>query len=197
MSKQSTYIDVGCHNAKTKNPLFNKIKQEDYVLYVEPNPYLKDDIIKNTKSSNFHYEQCAVSDWQGRGEFYFDKRGFLSRKKGEKKDLHKGMRGGLETEDPYLSSFFSEECITVDVDTLDRILEEHNCPQHIDILKVDTEGQDYKILKHFFEYNYYFKVDMIITEDYYKTLTDKYELLQANGYKIIKRDNSDSTWIKK
>ena len=197
MSRQANYIDVGCHNAKTRNPLYKKITDDDYVLYVEPNPYLKDDILKNTKTLNFHYEQSAVSDWSGRGMFYFDKRGFLSRKKGEKKDLHKGMRSGLETEDPYLSSFFSDTCITVEVDPLLNILKKHECPQHIDILKVDTEGQDYKILKHFLENNEYYEVDMIITEDYYQTLTDKYELLIICGYTLMKRDNSDSTWIKK
>ena len=41
----------------------------------------------------------------------------------------------------------------IDVNTLLKVLNDNNIDETIDILKIDTEGQDYNILSHFFENN--------------------------------------------
>ena len=74
-------------------------------------------------------------------------------------------------------------------------LNDNNIDETIDILKIDTEGQDYNILSHFFENNNKYVVKKIITEDYFKTNDYKYTLLKDNGYELKIRTDSDSQWI--
>tara|TARA_E500000305_G_C4011639_1_gene233141 strand:+ start:995 stop:1588 length:594 start_codon:yes stop_codon:yes gene_type:complete len=190
-----TYIDCGCHNAKTSNPLYPLIKNNDRVLYIEANPNLIDDIKRNTRSENYTVVNKAISNFNGTTKFFFDKRGFVSRTKGDKVNRKKGMRSGIATDDNYLSNFFSEESIDTQVNTLLKVLNDNNIDETIDILKIDTEGQDYNILRHFFENNNKYVVKKIITEDYFKTNDYKYTLLKDNGYILKKKTDSDSQWI--
>ena len=69
-----TYIDCGCHNAKTSNPLYPLIKNNDRVLYIEANPNLIDDIKRNTRSENYTVVNKAISNFNGTTKFFFDKR---------------------------------------------------------------------------------------------------------------------------
>ena len=93
------------------------------------------------------------------------------------------------------------ESIKVPVAPLTTILEQHGCPSQFALLSVDTEGYDLQVLESLdFER---FKPFVIITEDdpillppppEYRTDERKYELLQRQGYNLMKRFSRNSIW---
>ena len=180
-------IDIGSHNGKTQNPTYRYLNNSEYNVYhIEPNINMKEDLdLLNSKKC-----YCAISDYCGEGKLYFDKRGFLSRKKGDKLNRKKGMRNSLERENDYINSFLSDDYINVEVKTLDKLLEDLDL-LNVELLKIDTEGSDYKILNN---YSFNIKPKKIITEDFFETNKDKYKLLEDHGYKLNKKTESDSIW---
>ena len=158
-------IDIGAHNGTTKSESKKYLNRDGYQVYhIEPNPYLQEDL---NKLDSIKIDK-AISDILGTAKFYYDKRGFVNREKGSKKHLKKGMRGSLEKDEKHIN-------------------------ESIYLLKIDTEGTDYKILK---KYSWTIKPNIIKTEDYFVTNEDKYKLLENNGYKLKKKDlkESNSTW---
>ncbi len=187
-------IDIGAFNGRTKSPTHRFLKRNGYKVYhVEPNIHHQEDLEVLQEQYNSRYFNVAVSDFNGGGKFYYDKRGFLSRKKGEKVNMQKGMRCSLEKEDEYINSFLTDKYQEVSVMTLDKLLERCGIYEDdpIELIKIDTEGTDYKILKN---YSWRSKPKTIITEDFYKTNEDKYKLLESKGYKLKKKNDSDSVW---
>lgn len=180
-------LDIGSHNGKTKNPTYKYLSDNNYNVYhIEPNVNMKEDLdlLNSVKC------YCAVSDYCGEGKLYFDKRGFVSRKKGDKLNKKKGMRNSLERQNEYINSFLSNDYINVEVKTLNKLLEDLQLTS-LELLKIDTEGSDYKILN---SYSFNIKPKKIITEDFYETNKDKYKLLETKGYKLVKKTESDSIW---
>ena len=187
-NKMMNVIDIGSHNGKTKNPTYKYLDNPKYQVYhIEANINMKEDLDKLNSIKSF----CAISDFNGEGKLYFDKRGFLSRQKGEKLNKKKGMRNSLEKDNTYLNSFLTDEYCEVQVKTLDTLLSDLDITS-IELLKIDTEGTDYKILK---KYSFNIKPKKIITEDFFQTNKDKYTLLKSKGYKLKHKNLSDSTWI--
>lgn len=186
-STKMNIVDIGSHNGKTKNPTHKYLSNPKYQVYhVEPNTNMKEDLEKLNSIKSY----CAVSDYNGEGKLYFDKRGFLSRKKGEKVNKKKGMRNSLERQNEHINFFLSDNYITVEVKTLDKLLKDLHLTS-VELLKIDTEGSDYKILKN---YSFKIKPKKIMTEDFFETNKDKYKLLEKHGYKLDKKTASDSFW---
>lgn len=69
------------------------------------------------------------------------------------------------------------------------LLEEHNAPEVIDYLSIDTEGSEFDILKGFDFSRYKFRV--ITCEHNYTPMRHKiFELLTANGYSRVSQEVS-------
>tara|TARA_R110002020_G_scaffold132381_1_gene295623 strand:+ start:849 stop:1415 length:567 start_codon:yes stop_codon:yes gene_type:complete len=180
-------IDIGSHNGKTASPTYRYTLNDKYKVYhVEPNPYLHEDLQKH----NSTLLKYGVSDYNGRGKLYFDKRGFNNRQKGSHINKLTGMRSSFLKENEYLGSFLTDNFVEVDMITLDKLIDDLDLKK-IHLLKIDTEGFDFRILKH---YSWKIKPAKIITEDFIETKQEKYELLIIQGYNLIKSDNSDSYW---
>ena len=182
-------LDIGSHNGITKNPNYKYLNNPFYnVFHIEPNINMKEDLEKLNSTKLY----CAISDYCGKGNLYFDKRGFVSRKKGDKLNKKKGMRNSLEKDNSHLNQFLTDDFIEVDVLSLDELIQKLNI-NDIEILKLDTEGTDFKILN---SYSFTIKPKKIITEDFFETNIKKYELLVSKGYKLKKKTLSDSIWIR-
>ena len=176
-------LDIGSHNGKTKSPTHHYLNNNKYQVYhIEPNPYLHEDLDKH----NSILIKCAVSDFDGTAQFYFDKRGFNNRK--SKTNYKTGMRCSLEKDNEYINSFLTDDYVDVPVKTLDTIINENNIDS-IHLLKIDTEGSDYKILN---EYSFDIKPLFILTEDFIETNKKKWELLKNKGYELIYKNASNS-----
>ena len=89
--------------------------------------------------------------------------------------------------------------------TLNNFIKSENIT-HIDLLKIDTEGKDYDILKSFFN-NPIILPDIIITEDKVKNKENDYseqnkiadikrKLLEDNNYIYEKLDDFNSKYLK-
>tara|TARA_R110002020_G_scaffold188994_1_gene387892 strand:+ start:57 stop:635 length:579 start_codon:yes stop_codon:yes gene_type:complete len=184
-----TIIDIGSHNGKTKSPTYRYTLNPLYeVFHIEPNPNLHEDLEK----LNSTLVKAGISDENGTGKLYFDKRGFFSRKKGCSIEKKKGMRSSFLKENNYINSFLTDEYVEVKIMTLDKLVDYLGLT-NIYLLKVDTEGFDFRILN---AYSWSVKPHKIITEDFSETNEEKYELLRSVGYKLLKNDSSDSVWVK-
>ena len=181
-------LDIGSHNGKTGSPTYHYLQKEKYQVYhVEPNPYLHECLEKH----NSILIKSAVSDFNGTTKFYFDKRGFNNRR--SPVNYKTGMRCSLEKDNDYINSFLTDDYVDVTVKTLDTIIKENNI-DCIHLLKIDTEGCDYKILK---AYSFDIKPKFILTEDFIETNEKKWELLKNNGYTLVYKNSSNSKFILK
>lgn len=86
--------------------------------------------------------------------------------------------------DMHKSARKSGSVYQVDTVSLMDLLAEHNAPNEIDYLSIDTEGSEYEILKDF-DFNKY-KIKIITVEHNFTNMREKiFELLTSNGYKRI------------
>jgi|TARA_R100001163_G_C5060726_1_gene197582 FkbM family methyltransferase len=201
-------VDIGCFNGRTlslANKLLHRKRENWFGLMVEPNVYLKEDIHKSLEGTNFKYVHCAISDENGTGKLWMGKYGFFNRRSPAQKE--KCMRSSLLKEEGFVSQHLTEEYQTVPLKTLQTLLVENDIT-NVNILKVDTEGNDTKI---FASYDWSVMPDEIITEDYVavrgkttkpyweeqdKLRLQKYEIIQSKGYTLTKQEDCNSFWVK-
>jgi len=201
-----TIVDIGCFNARTlslANKLLHRKKETWFGLMVEPNIHMKDDIFKSLKGTDFKYVHCAVSSTDGVGKLFMGKYGFFDRRSPAQKE--KCMRSSLVNDEKFVAQHLTDEYQEVPMKTLQTLLKENNI-NHIDILKVDTEGNDTIIFE---SYDWSVIPVEIITEDHVavrgKTTQSyweeqevsknkKYDILKNRGYVLIKQEDCNSYW---
>ena len=94
-----------------------------------------------------------------------------------------------EAADPYLSSFKinkkSNSKYLLNTITLNTLLKKYNAPKNIGYISIDTEGNEYEILKNF-KFNQY-KVRLFTIEHNFNALKRKkiFNLMKKNNYKRI------------
>lgn len=202
-------IDIGCFNAKTNSityKLLNRKKDKWFGYMVEPNPYMKDDIKKNLSGLDYKYFNLAISNKNAILPFYLGKYGFFNRR--EKVQKNKCMRSSLVQNKDYVKRHLTDNKIDVKSVTLQKFINDNKINK-IDLLKIDTEGHDYDILKEYFKNKPNILPLKIITEDivenkekdYDDQLKIKYKkkkLLEKYGYKFKQLDfyNSEYNLIK-
>jgi len=198
-------IDIGCFNAKTASETYKLLKKKSekwYGYMIEPNPYLKDDINNNLKDLNYSYHQLGISDEDGEFDFYMGKYGYTNRR--TPKDKNKCMRSSLCYDKSFINKHLSGEKIKIKTITLKRFIDENNIKK-IDLLKVDTEGKDFDILKKYFDTDNIIYPEKIITEDICKGVDEleqrkiadeKKSYLEKKGYKHSILDDCNSVFTK-
>jgi|AntRauTorcE11897_2_1112592.scaffolds.fasta_scaffold27820_2 FkbM family methyltransferase len=167
--KKGFFVEVGAHDGLTFS---NTVRLEENGwkgLCVEPQPELFDKLSK--------CRQCDVSNLAVHG------------KSGEKvqfqcSDLYGGMVEHLSHAD---ATNFPGPIIEVETITLDDLLTKHNCPQKIDYISVDTEGNEMEILNVFPFHKWDVERWTIEHNDHTRGNTKRSdeltELFTKNGYK--------------
>jgi FkbM family methyltransferase len=180
-------IDIGCFNAKTNSityKLLKKKREKWFGFMIEPNPYMKEDILNNLEGTQFQYFNLAISNKNGISPFYLGKYGFFNRR--EKIQKKKCMRSSLVCDKDYVKQHLSDEQISIETKTLKQFIKDNNI-SHIDLLKIDTEGHDYDILKEYFVpcTSDIIYPQKIITEDIVKNKEEEYS--EQNIIKAMKK----------
>ena len=120
------------------------------------------------------------------------------------KQLFLGNAGNTElatlstSKDPWFDKVRSKDYIDVPCDTLTHLLDEHNCPTDIGILKIDCESWDPIVIESL-DLKKYTPL-FIITEEYYwepQNIKKKYDKLEDNGYILLGFEGYNSIWRKK
>lgn len=171
------FVEFGATNGLTNSNswlLENKYNWKG--ILAEPNPVWHSELSKNRKVSIDH--RCVSSN---SGKMV----SFLT----------------TDASDPELSSIatFSggdhfasvrSEGVEIKVETvsLDQLLVEHDAPEKIDYLSIDTEGNEYDILSHF-DFSRH-TIDLISVEQNRKTEAKIEALLTGHGYKRVFKEFS-------
>ncbi len=101
-----------------------------------------------------------------------------------------GTHSTLSTPERHHSDRRVEKEITLDVEPLESILESQRVAPIFDLLTIDTEGHDYRVLLGLGR----FRPRVIITESG-TTNIKKFDLLQALGYRLHKTLENDTIWM--
>jgi len=201
-------IDIGCFNAKTNSltyKLLNRKRDKWFGYMIEPNPYMKDDIKKNLKGLDYKYYNLAISNKNATLPFYLGKYGFFNRR--EKVQKNKCMRSSLVSNKDFVKQHLTDNKIDVKAITLKKFIKDNKIKK-IDLLKIDTEGHDYDILKEYFNNKPTIFPKKIITEDLVKNKENDYKdqiviknkkikLLKNKGYSYKSHDFYNSEFILK
>ena len=125
-----TVVDVGA-NGKERSNSYDLLKQFAWKgLLIEANPLLVDQINKDFQGLNYTLVNCAVSDVQGTGE------------------LSLGINSDISSLSPENTANWGplSGSIPVTIRRLPDILTEQNIPIDFDVLSIDIEGYDARVL---------------------------------------------------
>ena len=102
--------------------------------------------------------------------------------------------GSFKDSDAHANSRMKGTEYQVQTITLGDLLSEHNAPNQIDFLSVDTEGSEFFILNAFNFSRYQFKV-IVVEHNYTDTRKKVYELLTSKGYfRILEEFSQWDDW---
>ena len=129
---------------------------------------------------NFHLNQLALSDSIGTATFY------ATQKRNCSSLLEPNDKNELISREARGGDFLNYETYDVKVDTLDNFL---GHLERVDYMKIDTQGNEYQILKagtELLKRTKFLKVEVHTTEFYkgQKLKNDFYELLEPLGFKF-------------
>lgn len=142
-------------------------------LLIEANPGLMDTIKNEFSGLDAHFVSCAVSDYNGRATFTL------------------GSNNDVSSLDPGLAANWGATKGKVDVEVrrLADVLDEHDIPETFDLLSLDIEGEDIKVLNDLIDNSSYRPRWIIIeaSDDYrVKRLTDApFSAKVRRSFKIV------------
>ena len=155
-SKHSYFVDVGASDGIYGSNTFSLEKRGWSGLCVEPHPYLSKQIEKNRECK---IEESLVSDKNDSVEFLMQTEEVKIEGVSANKDelaLFGGFSHAWQGGSGVVSNWNKEKIeefskkgkiIEKETVTLTEILEKHSCPQYIELLDIDTEGNDHKVLE--------------------------------------------------
>lgn len=151
-SKNSYFVDVGASDGKYGSNTFSLEKRKWGGLCVEGHPKLIDELNKNRECS---VEEALVGEGQNQVDFCAQEDeshivGFVGNNKYG--GFSHAWRGGSGIVDNWTNEKINEnkdnsKIIKIKTKTLTEILDKHCCPKHIELLDIDTEGNDYNVLQ--------------------------------------------------
>lgn len=208
-NKYATILQIGSNDGKTGDPIFPLIltKRNWKAIFVEPVPFLFNRLKQNYGThSRFVFENVAINDGNEQ-VFYFVKQEAIEHLPElpiwydqlgsfNKDNILKHLDGILEQ--------FIEE-ITLQGITLNNLLEKNSITS-LDLLHIDAEGYDWKILrqlnlKHIkptiilFEHKHLDETEKILSVEFLKN--DYYIFIFGSDYISIKKEIVKSSDLKK
>jgi FkbM family methyltransferase len=179
-------VDVGAHDGRTLSNSFPFISEGWKGVLVEPLPDVFDLLQRRYRDrDDVHCFQCACSDTAGSQPLFIGK------------DGRGGMLSSLrDDDDHYWRRIRGEERIEVKVTTLSTLLEEAGAPSDFSILAVDTEGNDYEVLRGL-DFDR-FRPRIVLTEEWVwqpRKHWAKYRLLRDRGYFLWVQPGANSIWV--
>jgi len=130
--KNPIILDVGAHVGNYSKTIFD-IDQESKILAFEPHPSTLKKLITNVKSKNFEAFNVGVGSSAGALELY----DYDTKDGSQHASLYKDVIKTLHKGNPISH--------LVEIITLDKLLSDKNIIE-IDLLKIDTEGNEYNVL---------------------------------------------------
>jgi FkbM family methyltransferase len=179
-------VDVGANDGFLASNSYPFITRGWQAILIEPHPGVFRRLETRYKDNpNVTTVNLACADVAGRLPLFMGK------------EEHTGSYSTLSTED---SAWFrqtrTDRFVEVNVERLNTILTQNQCPQDIGILSVDTEGFDYAVLAglDFCQ----FRPRIIITEDekadQQEVARRKEALLTSQGYQFRRRLENNAIW---
>ncbi len=133
LKPDSVFIDVGANCGMYTFYASCLIRKNGYIIAVEPNPRLIE-VLLSTKNmnglENVSIIASAVGNSSGEVSFY----------------VPSGSSGVGSTIKSYTSQFSSTKEITVNMKTIDQIMDEEKC-KRVDLIKVDVEGGELRVFQ--------------------------------------------------
>lgn len=182
LCKGGTFIDIGSNIGYYSLQASLAMENEGQIIAIEADPYNVIKILKNQKLNDifFYVEQIGVGDKFEDSMFYRNNLG------------HSGSTF-------IQSETFIEGEITK-IEPLNNILKKYKLDK-IDIMKIDIEGFEYRVLNKYFEETDSIKPSFILIEinNGYKSSLELPNLLIYNGYEVVRKftDNVIFKLIKK
>lgn len=197
--KNGIFIEIGANDGKTGSFTYNLAKMGWIGIYCEPVPRIYQKCVNNhINHKNVTVLKCAI---------------------GEKKEIGKIVDGNTlstmdeETLSIYKCHSWSKGCFVnngsvheVNVETLDTILEKYKIRPNFDILIIDVEGYEEKVLNGFSINKYKPKIIVIEIPDQHKDFInknnaiDKFKNLRQyfinNNYFLLVNDIVDNVYIR-
>jgi FkbM family methyltransferase len=179
LKKDAVTFDVGAHTG-SYSLLLRKNYPDIQIFTFEPNPETFSILSQNVNQQDINIFQLALGGNDTKAQIY----SYSNEKDSEHASLHKEVMTGLH---------HSKEVVTYDitVETLDTFCS-RNKIERIDFLKIDTEGNEYEVLKGAkkflshnnvsiiqFEFNEMNVVSRVFLKDFYEILP---------GYKFYRLD---------
>ncbi|WP_373497627.1 FkbM family methyltransferase [Aquiflexum sp.] len=143
-------VQIGANDGKTKDPLHQAISKNPKwdVLFVEPVPYLFEKLKAHyPETSRFRFENSAINEGSVQDFYWVDKKAkyilgnipewYDQLGSFDKNHIRKHLNGILE---PFIVSKKIQGI------TLEALFQKHHI-QQIDLLRIDCEGYDWKILR--------------------------------------------------
>jgi len=186
--RNGVFIDIGAHDGESLSNTYILEKEFGWNgICIEPMPHEYQKLIecRNCKTYN-----CAIYDKNGIEKFTMvQSDGYPDMLSGITKDITFKHMNGILSESERLKAPL--KIIDVETRVLNEILEENNI-YHIDVLSIDTEGAELKILKSI-DYNKFF-IDLIIYENGENTNKIR-DFLKSSGFRFHKRLGIDDAFI--
>lgn len=181
------FIDIGAHDGITiSNSLFFEKYRNWSGICVEPNPKVYQKLIKNRKSTNLNVcigdknKKVKFTQIEGYSEMLSGITENYDLRHIKRIDKELAQKGGKRSE------------IEIQMIKLNDVQNIKN--QTIDFISIDTEGNEYNILKSI-DFDK-IEVKAIVVENNYKDLKIRNYLIN-NGYKFIINLDSDDVYLKK
>ena len=151
--KNKIVFDVGCFRGTFTKSLIkseNKLGLKSDFFLFDPNPNVKEYLKIMLENKNIKYFDIALDNSNSKKKFYLNN--FFEPSGSSLKTITRDDKKWNNTRKLFLQMFqpfkkvgdFSE--INVQTQTLDDFCSDHNI-ENIDILKIDTEGNEYNVLK--------------------------------------------------
>jgi FkbM family methyltransferase len=150
-------------------------------LLIEANPYLVETIREEFSGLEIELVNCAVSNYTGTGKLYLGANDGISSLQRHATAGWGPIRGEIE----------------VPVRRLDQVLTEHSIPADFDVLSLDIEGEDIKVLNDLIENSlfrphwviieasYNFKTKSLVDLPFAKNVIDQYELIAQTTANLL------------
>jgi FkbM family methyltransferase len=136
---QPIFFDVGANDG-AYSEMFRSVFTEGHIYSFEPNPEVFNELHKKSEylHLNLNLFQLALSDHDGKFPLYYSKNVTVH-------DYRK-LATGIKEVYPYFYGDSTSVEISATAQTIDSFCAEHAL-NHIDFMKIDTEGNEFNVLK--------------------------------------------------